>query len=173
MIEFIEKKKKGPKPRPIEERFWAKVHKTNTCWIWTGWRQKSGHGNIFVGVGLGKTGAHRISWIINKGPIPEGLFVCHICDIPWCVNPDHLFLGTHDDNMADAWAKGRLKLPDISKMVNRTQCPRGHPFDASNTYRFAGNNGRYCRECRRINQNAYYNRHKTELAEKRKKGRAV
>jgi hypothetical protein len=72
------------------------------CWSWSG--ATSEHGYAKVGSQFG----HRLAWEIHNGPIPDGLFVLHRCDNPPCTNPDHLFLGTHADNMADATAKGRL-----------------------------------------------------------------
>ena len=96
-----------PTKRPIEERFREKYIKLSKdkCWLWTACTFR-GYGRIRDG---GKFAlAHRVSWEIHKGPIPEGMGVCHKCDVPGCVNPDHLFLGTQKDNMSDAREKGRL-----------------------------------------------------------------
>src|SRR3990167_3652620 len=90
----------------LEERFWSKVDKSGDCWIWTG-AKISGYPIFRVGNKLIR--GHRYSWELCNGKIPEGLFACHHCDNPSCVRPDHIFLGTHTDNMRDARQKGRLK----------------------------------------------------------------
>lgn len=97
------------KRTPAIKRFENNVYpEPNTgCWLWTGCVSpgKWGYGVFWVD---GKTiKVHRYSYIIFKGEIPKGLFVCHSCDQPSCVNPDHLFLGTHQDNMKDMNSKGR------------------------------------------------------------------
>ena len=88
--------------------FWAKVRKTRTCWLWTGWMNK-GYGLISrrAVTGEGYTLVHRYSWMLTRGRIPKGLYVCHHCDVKNCVRPSHLFLGTQKDNMADMKRKGR------------------------------------------------------------------
>lgn len=93
---------------PIKSRFFKHVKKTDGCWIWTGYCQKNGYGTIHCGKGSIKR-AHRISYEIHCGKIPDGLYVCHKCDNPSCVRPDHLFLGTQLDNIRDCISKGRFK----------------------------------------------------------------
>jgi hypothetical protein len=86
------------------ERFWKKVNKTDGCWLWTATR--IGRYGGFRFEGRSRT-AHRVSWELAFGPIPDGLQVLHHCDTPLCVNPQHLFLGTPLDNARDRDSKGR------------------------------------------------------------------
>lgn len=97
--------KKKPKDDYVS-RFWSKANKTSTCWLWTGGLTPKGYGQ-FACKQINESRAHRFAWIICHGEIPDGLHVCHICDIRHCINPDHLFLGTNQDNVDDKVAKNR------------------------------------------------------------------
>jgi hypothetical protein len=96
--------------RPVAERFWTKVNKTDSCWLWTASFVRTGYGQ-FAMWAEGKmhmVAAHRMAWILTNGPIPPDMAVMHvICDNPPCVRPEHLALGTIADNNADMYAKGR------------------------------------------------------------------
>lgn len=88
-------------------RFWSKVDRTGECWEWTGYRDPNGYGRFSVGGRGGSVQlAHRYAWEMQNGSA-NGLFVCHHCDNPPCVNPAHMFLGTQVDNMRDMASKGR------------------------------------------------------------------
>lgn len=93
----------------VEARFWKFVQKSDGCWLWVGKKAGNGYGS-FPHVG-GKGGptwrAHRFSWVLHYGFIPEALMVCHHCDTPACIRPDHLFLGTQAENIRDKISKGR------------------------------------------------------------------
>lgn len=102
---------KPRKCRSVENRFWEKVYKTETCWNWTGALDGWGYGVIAIPRVSVAYKAHRLSWEMHKGKIPAGLFVCHHCDNPRCVRPDHLFTGTAKHNSEDMIYKGRWKQP--------------------------------------------------------------
>lgn len=97
---------------PLSVRFWRLVARgaSDACWEWRGYRGPSGYGRLYLKPGAYTT-AHRASWIVTHGEIPDGKCVLHHCDNRACVNPDHLFIGTQQDNMADMNAKGRRKTP--------------------------------------------------------------
>ncbi len=94
--------------RPLRERFNEKweLDVASGCHVWSAGTDISGYGRVFIG-GRGSRLTHRVSWELSRGPIPAGLCVLHHCDNPPCVNPDHLFLGTHTDNARDRSNKGR------------------------------------------------------------------
>lgn len=107
------------------ERFWAKVDKTagpDGCWLWTATTWQNGYGNFWSRKAGRKVLAHRYSYELANGAPPADLLVCHSCDVRNCVNPAHLWLGTHHDNHRDKFQKGRGPTP--SQIPKR--CAHGH-----------------------------------------------
>lgn len=131
----------------LEDKFFARVlnsEDTSNCWVWDGTSIK-GYGRMyFRGVIIQ---SHRASYWIHHGtPAPPDLCVCHTCDNPACVNPHHLWLGTHSDNQWDKCKKHR------HHGQKKTHCPRGHEYTQENTgygTRGNGNKFRVCRKCKR------------------------
>lgn len=123
-----------------EERFWAKVDKNGPggCWLWTAGTSK-GYGQFL-------NGAHRVSYEMLVGPIPEGLHIDHLCRVRACVNPDHLEPVTRKENILRG-----VGAPAVN--ARKTHCSQGHPYNDENTYAYTYANGkesrRDCRACQR------------------------
>ena len=121
--------------------FWSEVEKTPTCWMWTGYRQPEGYGRVDAKTQLTPSGtrlAHRISYELLVGEIPDGLHLDHLCRVPACVNPDHLEPVTPAENTRRG-LHGSL----------RTACVRGHELTPDNTRIRKSDNSRKCRQCAR------------------------
>lgn len=147
----------------LAERFWLQVEKIpeHSCWEWTGSiRTRDGYGGIkFQQRSLL---AHRVAWELHNGPILNGLCVLHRCDNPTCVRPDHLFLGTLQDNAVDMQRKGRgsIHIAHAERrrsQLARTHCRNGHPFTPDNLYPSDLKAGRRtCRTCHAATGREYY-----------------
>lgn len=96
--------------KSVADRFWSKVDKSggqDACWIWTGAVSRTGYGNAWDGTLRKQFGSHRLAWVLANGKVPDGLCVCHKCDVRACCNPSHMFLGSQLDNVVDRERKGR------------------------------------------------------------------
>lgn len=120
--------------------FWSRVEiAPGQCWPWRGNLDRAGYGRFGCSHSGGMYAAHRVSWFLRHGRQPDG-YVCHACDNPRCVNPDHLWLGDAVSNMRDMAAKGR------ARRQNTTHCIHGHEFTPANTYT-TPKGTRSCRRC--------------------------
>lgn len=148
-----------------EQRFWSKVNKTDQCWIWIASKLPKGYG-VFGTVKEKRKHilAHRYSYKYHFGDFDKKMFVCHKCDNPSCVNPEHLFLGNNKLNMEDANKKGRMYYVNKHNIhKNKTHCKHGHEYNKVNTFIKITKQGykqRNCKICRRLQQNILYNKKK-------------
>lgn len=132
----------------LSERFWAKVDKTETCWLWIGHINADGYGRVRTG---GKVvQAHRVSYETANGPIPAGLTIDHLCNTRSCVRPVHLEAVTHQENTRRAAER-------------RTHCPNGHPYAETRVSDYRGST--CCIECRRNAAAAYMRRRRAAQKE--------
>lgn len=132
-------------PKSLLERFHENIVRIpeSGCWIWMGFTNPKGYGLLTVN--SKNKFSHRLSWELHNGTIDSGLLVCHRCDIPPCVNPDHLFLGTPKDNAQDMIKKGRR-----ATSKRRTHCFRSHELTPENT-RTEPWGKRQCKFCIHLN----------------------
>src|SRR3990167_1151370 len=122
------------------DRFWAKVQRGDGCCEWLGAKNRLGYGEFSVSHHI--FGSHRVAYELTRGDIPIGQDVLHRCDNRGCVRPDHLYVGSHSDNMQDKVAAGH------DHNAVKTHCPAGHPYDTENTYHHP-RGSRMCRTCNR------------------------
>ena len=127
---------------PTIEDFEYKIIKTGNCWEWKGYIKSNGYGQFYKN---GKTVlAHRATYEQNKGKIPGGFDLDHLCRNRGCVNPDHLEVVTRKENLVRG-------VGLIAQNVKKTHCPKGHEYSGDNLY-YDTKNCRRCRECNRITQ---------------------
>ena len=129
-------------------RFWAKVDRTDNCWLWTGAIQSRGYGSFGIGDKRTET-AHRIAYLTFVGPIPDGLELDHLCLNKRCVRPDHLEAVTAQVNNQRARDNGQTSPSPLSRLnASKIACPAGHFYSPDNTYTNPQGH-RQCRTCKR------------------------
>ena len=132
----------------LEDRFWNKVQFTTDCWLWQSAKSPGGYGLIKHGDNM--VGAHRVSYRIYKGEIPNGLQLDHLCRVRHCVNPAHLEAVTQKENIR----RGETGHHDNHSNGKKIICKNGHSFSRENVIYYK--NRRMCRECGRIRARERY-----------------
>jgi hypothetical protein len=143
--------------------FWARVEKTDSCWLWQGPLTDKGYGDIHVRdvsrpSRQRSVRVHRLTYEWAIGPIPKGLVIDHLCRVRNCVNPEHLEAVTQGENTK----RGQTFVADN---LRKTHCPQKHPYDAANTIPYRNTHGgisRYCRICQGNYKRAYRERKRSE-----------
>lgn len=136
---------------PLHDRFWSKVDKSGDCWLWTAHVNNRGYGMFGMKVDTKPTmrTAHRVAYEMERGPIPSGLEIDHLCRVRICVNPAHLEAVTHHENLMRGTGFAATNAA-------KTHCVRGHEYTPDNTYDCPSvDGGRQCRACKRVNDARY------------------
>lgn len=140
-----------------EARFWSKIDMIpeSTCWHWSGLVGGDGYGKFSVGQRTVR--AHRFSYELHYGKIPEGMVIAHRCDVPLCCRPEHLMACTQAENIQDCVNKKR------QYEVKKTHCPRGHEYTGENLFINTHTGGRVCKICQRALANRLYHAKRARL----------
>lgn len=135
----------------FSNRFWARVDKSGDCWLWTGAKTKAGYGTTRLPRRGPHTTAHRVAYMLEIGPIPDGHHVHHECMRVDCVRPEHLRAVTPSENSLMSYS------PNVGAAAQRakTHCPQGHPYEGANL-RVARDGRRVCKSCSRANWRRWY-----------------
>lgn len=142
----------------LTDRFWSKVSKTKTCWIW---KAKTNHGYGWFHFGKRPTSAHRLTFIEKYGAIPKNMVIDHICRNRACVNPEHLQLVTRAENVLLGIGFGAINK-------RKTQCPKGHVLDL-----IKKNGARGCRQCKCVIDKVRYSKNSFLINKKRREKYAL